>query len=234
MTPHNEAKKGDFAEAVLLPGDPDRAAWIAETFFDQPRRVNAIRSCFGYTGTYRGMPVSVQATGMGRASFDIMVHELMTFYGVRTAIRVGTCGGLQLDVRIRDVVVVDSARMDFEVTAGHPARPSNPVLLGSARSRAKDDGIAHHVGPIVSSDVYYHPDPVGRFALARRQGAIACDMESAGLYALGEKFGARTLSICTVVDNLITNEETALSERQALFTNMCRLALNVLADTRQN
>ena len=232
MTPHNEARPGDFAECVLLPGDPARAEWIAATYFDAPRRVNAIRGALGFTGRYQGMPVSVQATGIGRSSFSIYTHELLTVYGVQRAIRVGTCGGLEEHARIRDVVVAQSARMDFEVEAGTSARLPDPEFLGAATRLAAAGRIAHHVGPLVSSDVFYHPNPLGRFAKARAEGAIACDMESTGLYMLAEQFGIRALSICTVVDNLVSGEETALSERQALFANMVRLALDVLVETR--
>jgi len=232
MTPHNEAQKGDYAEAVLLAGDPARSEWIARTFFDAPRQVNAIRGALGFTGTYRGMPVSVQTTGIGRPSFSIYAHELLAFYGVRRAIRVGTCGGLEEHVRIRDLIIAESARMDFEVEAAKPSRLPDPLLLERAADLARSRGYAHHYGPMVSSDVFYHPEALGRFARARGEGAVACDMESSPLYSLAEQFGASALSICTVVDNLVTGDETALSERQALFSNMARLALDVLADTQ--
>lgn len=231
MTPHNEARPGDYADTVLLPGDPDRAVWIADTFLDSPRLVNSIRGEFGFTGLYRGMPVSVQSTGMGRPSFNIYVHELMAFYGVRRAIRVGTCGGLQAEIGIRQVVIVDAGRMDVEVEAGAPPWRPDATLLASAIDTARKSGLAHHVGPVVSSDTFYHPDPVGRFAKAREEGAIVCDMESSSLYALATMFRNPALSICTVVDNLISCEETARSERQGLFTGMCRLALDTLLDT---
>ena len=234
MTPHNEAQPGDYAECVLLPGDPARAEWIAATYFEGPRRVNAVRGALGFTGIYRGMPVSVQATGVGRSSFLIYVHELMAFYGIRRAIRVGTCGGLEERVRIRDVVLAQSARMDFDVEAGGPALHPDATLFDAAASLAKPGGISHHVGPLVSSDVFYHPTPLARFTKARGEGAIACDMETAGLYALAGQFGARALSICTLVDNLVSGEETALSERQALFSNMARLALDVLVETNRS
>ncbi len=228
VTPHNEAQRGDYAECVLLAGDPARAEWIASNYFDAPRRVNAIRGALGFTGLYRGMPVSVQTTGIGRASFSIYAHELLAFYGVRRAIRVGTCGGLEERVKLRDLVIVQSARMDFDVEAGGPLLLPDPVLLDRAAVLAMTSKAPHHVGPLVSSDVFYHPTPLGRFAKARAEGAIACDMETAGLYALAPQFGARALSICTVVDSLVSGEDTELSERQALFANMVRLALDVL------
>ena len=229
MTPHNEAQKGDYAECVLLAGDPARAEWIAANYFDARRRVNSIRGALGFTGAYRGMPVSVQTTGIGRASFSIYAHELLAFYDVRRVIRVGTCGGLEEHIRIRDVVIVQSARMDYDVEAGGAALLPDPVLL--ERAAAGTSKATHHVGPLVSSDVFYHPTPLARFAKARAEGAIACDMETAGLYAMAAQFGARALSICTVVDNLVSGEETTLSERQALFANMVGLALDVLVET---
>jgi purine-nucleoside phosphorylase len=233
MTPHNEARPEDVAEAVLLPGDPQRAEWIAATFFDAPRLVNTIRGCLGYTGTFRGMPVTVQATGIGRPSFLIYAHELMAFYGVRRAIRVGTCGGLHESLALRDIVIADSARMDAEMQAGAEPRRPDARLLEAARACARDGGIPHGVGPIVSSDVFYHPLGRGRFDRARAEGAIACDMETSPLYGIATQFDARVLSICTVVDHMLTGEETALSERQALFANMSRVALETLAADRQ-
>lgn len=234
MTPHNEARLEDIAEAVLLPGDPQRAEWIAQTFLESPRLVNTIRGCLGYTGTYRGMMVSVQATGIGRPSFRIYAHELMAFYGVRRAIRVGTCGGLNEGLALRDIVIANAARLDMEVEAGTAPRLPDAGLLHAALGCARAAGVPHGVGAIVSSDVFYHPQGLARFERARTEGAIACDMETSVLYGMAAQFGARVLSICTVVDHMLTGEETALSERQALFTNMCRVALDALsADLRE-
>lgn len=187
----------------------------------------------GFSGHYRGVRVSVQTTGIGRPSFAIYVHELLAVYGVRTVVRVGTCGGLQTQVGLRDVVIAQSARMDFEVAAGVAAREPDPLLFARSAVHARGNDIAHHVGPMVSSDVFYHPNPFGRFALALRHGAIACDMETSALFDLAGQFGARALSVCTVVDSLVSGEEVEFSERQALFTNMTRLVLDVIADTHQ-
>lgn len=228
MTPHNEARAQDVAEAVLLPGDPQRAEWIAATFLEGPRLVNAVRGCLGYTGTFRGMPVSVQATGIGRPSFLIYAHELMAFYGVRRAIRVGTCGGLHGSLALRDIVIADRARLDMEVEAGGESRFPDARLLELAQARARTLGVPHGVGPVVSSDIFYHPQGRDRFQRARAEGAIACDMESSALYEMAAESGARVLSICTVVDHLLTGEETAMSERQGLFANMTRVALETL------
>lgn len=230
MTPHNEARPGDFAEAVLLPGDPDRAAWIAETFFDAPRLVNGVRGELGFSGSYRGMPVSIQSTGIGRPSFSIYAHELVTVYGARRLVRIGTCGGLDAAVEIRHLVVAGSGVMDFEFHKPDAWRRPDAALLEGALARAAADGVPHHLSPIVSSDVFYHGDPLGRFAEARARGVKACDMETSALYGLASRFGVRALSILTVVDNMVTAEETLLSERQALFGPMARLALDTLAD----
>ena len=207
MTPHIEAGKGDYAERVLLPGDPDRAAWIAKSFFDQPRQVNAIRGALGFTGSYRGMPVSVQTTGIGRPSLSIYVHELLTVYGVRTIVRVGSCGSLDENVGPRSLVIAQSAAMDFEIANADAWRRPDPVLYDTAVTLAGRGDARHRACPMVSSDVFYHGDPLGRFARARARGVLACDMETASIYGMAARFGARALSICTVVDSLVTGEE---------------------------
>lgn len=227
MTPHNEALQGDYARTVLVPGDPLRAQWIADTFLDNARRVNAIRGELGFTGSYRGTPVSLQATGMGRPSFSIYVHELVSFYGVRTVIRIGSCGALTLRTPLREVFVAESAVMDTDVgdhmAAGRPDRE----LFDRAVACAARASIACHVGPMVSSDVFYHPEHETRFDLPRAKGIVAVDMESANLFELSKKLGFRALSICTIVDSLVTGEETPLSERPELFGGTARVALEV-------
>lgn len=232
MTPHNEAGQGDFAEAVLLPGDPDRAAWIAETYLDDVRTVNTIRRAMGYTGTYRGMPVSIQATGIGRPSISIYVHELLNTYGVRRVVRIGSCGSLDESVGVRSLVIAHSAVMDFEFGSVDAWRRPDESLFELAVATAKTDGLDHTVCPMVSSDVFYHGDPLGRFAKARARGVLACDMETAAIYGLAARFGVRALSICTVVDSLVTHEEIANSERQAVFGPMSKLALDALLADR--
>lgn len=236
MTPHNTAEKGDYAEAVLLPGDPDRAEWIASTFLTELRCVNRVRGALGFTGVYQGLPVSVQTTGMGHPSLSIYVHELLNIYGVRTLIRVGSCGGLDARLPLRSLVLSQSASNDGGINRQifgrfdyAPAADFGLLELASEIARAK--GLAYAVGPTASSDVFYHPDGMERFATLRRHGVIAVDMETSSLYTLAAAFGARALSICTVVDNMATGEETSLSERQVLFTDMARLALDVVATT---
>lgn len=229
MTPHIEAGKGDYAERVVLPGDPDRAAWIARTFFDQPRQVNAIRGALGFTGTYRGMPVSVQTTGIGRPSVSIYLHELFTVFGVRTIVRAGSAGSLEEKAGLRSLVIAEAAAMDFEFEQLDAWRRPDAALYETAVRLAGGNEFAHHACPMVSSDVFYHGDPLGRFAGARARGALACDMETAAIYGMAARFGARALSICTVVDSLVTGEEIDMSERQDVFGPMARLALETLA-----
>ncbi len=191
MTPHNEASKGDYAEAVLLPGDPERAQWIAETFLEAPRRVNTVRGELGLTGSYRGMPVSVQATGIGAPSVMIYLHELVATYGARTLVRVGTCGALEAGVGLRSLVIAQSAAMDSAVDDGDGWRSPDEKLFALATGLAAQGDADHHVGPMVSSDTFYHPDPLGRFARARAHGAIACDMETAALFSRGRGAGGQ-------------------------------------------
>lgn len=229
MTPHIEAGKGDYAERVLLPGDPERAAWIARTLFDKPRQVNAIRGALGFTGTYRGMPVSVQATGIGRPSLSIYVHELLTVFGVTTIVRTGSAGSLDKRAGLRSMVIAEKAAMDFEVENAEAWLRPDAALYETAVALAGKGGDTHQACPMVSSDVFYHDDPLGRFSKARARGALACDMETAMIYRMAKHFGARALSICTVVDSLVTGEEIARSERQEVFGPTARLALDTLA-----
>lgn len=234
MTPHLEAAAGDFAETVLLPGDPDRAAYIAKTLFDDPRCVNRVRGALGYTGSYRGTRVSVQTTGMGPGSIAIYAHELVTFYGAKTLLRVGSCGSLTREIGLRELVASEKAVSD--VASGGSsfgaiamAVPCDADLLARAMERAQALGLRLHVGPTGSSDHYYHPLGMARMAGLMADRAIAIDMETHALYAAAERLGVRALSICTVVDSLVAHEEIDRSERQAVFGPMARLALEVAA-----
>lgn len=234
VTPHNEADKGDYAETVLLPGDPQRAEWMAETFLEAPRCVNRRRGALGFTGLFRGKPVSIQATGIGVSSFLIYVNELLDFHGVKTLIRTGTCGGLTANVGLRSLVISQSVRAEsaesgqvfglYQAAAG-----PDPILSARATARAVELGIDHHAGLTICSDIFYHPEGHARFAEAQARGALAVDMETSALYRIAAHFGARALSLLTVVDNVATGEQTAYSERQALFTDMTRLALDIAA-----
>jgi purine-nucleoside phosphorylase len=232
MTPHNQAKPGDYAEAVLLPGDPLRAKWIAETFFTAPRQVNAVRNCLGYTGNWKGKPVSVQATGMGQPSLSIYVHELLNVYGVKTAIRVGTCGGLTTDVKVRDLIIAQGASTDSAIVRdafpGYNFAPlADYALLSDAVARAKAAGLRAHVGNLLSSDIFYHADGLKTYETLMAHGVLGVEMEAAALYTLCARFKARALAICTMTDCLITHDELSAADRQSSLADMVRLALDV-------
>jgi len=230
MTPHNEAKKGDYAETVLLPGDPLRAKWIAETFFDAPKQVNGVRNCLGYTGTWKGKPVSVQATGMGQPSLGIYVHELLDIYGVKNLIRVGTCGGLNAKVKVRDVIIAMAASTDSAMNNGfapyHYAPFADYALLRNATDLAAERGFTWHVGGLVSSDTFYVPEGVKSYGALPQHGVLAVEMEAAVLYTLAHRFDARALAICTMTDCLVTGDQIDADQRQSSLTDMVELALD--------
>lgn len=229
-TPHNEAARGDYAETVLLPGDPLRAKWIAETFFDKPKLVNSVRNCLGYTGTWKGKPVSVQATGMGQPSLAIYVHELLDIYGVKNLIRVGTCGGLNAKVKVRDVIIAMTAATDSAMNDGfapyHYAPHADYDLLEKSVSLSRERGYTTHVGSIVSSDTFYVPDGAKSYGALLDHGILAVEMEAAALYTLAARFDARALTICTMTDCLITGVQIDSDQRQTSLTDMVELALD--------
>ncbi|TPJ43436.1 DeoD-type purine-nucleoside phosphorylase [Mesorhizobium sp. B2-5-13] len=237
MTPHIEADKGDYADTVLLPGDPQRAEWMAQTFLDAPRCVNRRRGALGFTGLFRGKPLSIQATGIGVSSFLIYAHELLDYYGARTLIRTGTCGTLSAEAKLRSLVISQSARPEdtesgrvfglYEADVG-----PDPALLACALAKATELGIDHHAGLTACTDIFYRPEAPARYADAKALGALAVDMETSALYRISAHFGARALSLLTVVDNLITGEQADYSERQELFTDMSRLALEIATQGR--
>lgn len=235
-TQHNNAKPGDYAEAVLLPGDPLRAKWIAETFFEQPREVNSVRNCLGFTGTWKGKPVSVQASGMGQPSLSIYVHELINVYGAKTLIRVGTCGGLNARVKVRDVVLAQAASTDSAIVKGR-FDPYNfaPIadfgLLRDAADKADAKGLKVHAGNMLSSDIFYHREPgLEGYGALLDHGVIGVEMEAAALYTLAARFGVRALAICTMTDCLITHEEISAEQRQTSLVDMVELALDVAVE----
>ncbi|MBZ9770143.1 DeoD-type purine-nucleoside phosphorylase [Mesorhizobium sp. CA6] len=235
MTPHIEAGRGDYAETVLLPGDPERAQWMAEMFLEAPRCVNRRRGALGFTGRFRGKPVSIQATGIGAPSFLIYAFELMEYYGVKTLIRTGTCGGLSEDVPLRGVVISSEVRAESAISGQvfglyQPAGP-DPALHARALQCAADLGIACSAGLTICSDVFHHPDGRARFDEPMALGALAVDMETSALYRIATQFGAGALSLLTVVDHVATGELIDDSERQALFTDMTRLALEVAVES---
>lgn len=231
-TPHLNAAEGDFAEAVLLPGDPLRAKHIADNFFDEPRQVNAVRNALAFTGTYDGLPVSVLGTGMGIPSASLYSHELIAEYGVKRLVRVGSCGALQDHVAMRDVILgvgactdsnVNRARfagMDFAATADFG-------LLRTAAEAAEAAGVDVHAGNIHSADLFYDPRD-GVFDTIRKMGVLAVEMEAAGIYGVAAELGARALTVLTVSDHIIKGEATTSEERQTGFDRMVRIALDGL------
>lgn len=235
MTPHNHAKPGDFAEAVLLPGDPLRAKWIAENFFENPQQVNSVRNCLGFTGTVQGKRISVQATGMGQPSLSIYVHELINVYGAKTLIRVGTCGGLSTKVKVRDLIIAQAATTDSAIVRdafpGYGYAPiANFELLASAVEKARKACLRSHVCNILSSDVFYQ-DGFSAYEKLAAHGVLGVEMEAAALYLLAARYNARALAICTMTDCLVTHEEMSAADRQSSLTEMVKLALDVAVST---
>ena len=233
MTPHNNAKAGDYAEAVLLPGDPLRAKWIAETFLADMRPVNTVRNCLGFTGRWKGKPVSVQATGMGQPSLSIYVHELINVYGAKTLIRVGTCGGLHPSVKLLDLILAQAASTDSTIVKdGFGAFSFAPIadfgLLRAAAALAEARGWRAHVGNMLSSDIFYHIEPgLEGYGRLPAHGVLGVEMETAALYTLAARFGVKALTVCAVSDHLITHEEIDADARQTSLREMMELALDV-------
>ena len=232
-TPHNSAQPGDYAEAVLLPGDPLRAKWVAETFLQDARQVNAVRNCLGYTGTWNGRPVSVQATGMGQPSLSIYVHELINEYGAKRLLRIGTCGGLSAKVAVRDIVLAQGASTDSSIVkdAFGPfafAPIADFGLLRSAADKAAARGLTAHVGNMLSSDIFYHLEPgLAGYGRLPAHGILGVEMESAALYTLAARFGAAALTICTMTDDILTGASIDAEARQSSLKDMVALALDV-------
>jgi purine-nucleoside phosphorylase len=226
---HIEAKAGDIADIVLLPGDPLRAKFIAETFLEDAVCYNRVRNMFGFTGTYKGRRISVQGTGMGVPSISIYAHELMESYGAKTLIRVGTCGAMREEVRVRDVILAISASTDSSLNRNRfrtidYAPTADFGLLYHAYETARTKQIPVRVGSVFTTDVFYNDDPQVVKDLAAF-GVVAVEMETAALYTLAAKFGRKALSILTVSDHLVTGEQTTAEERQTTFTQMMELAL---------
>ncbi len=234
-TPHNEAKLGEIADAVLLPGDPKRAAAIAEEFLDGAHCYNQVRNMLGFTGTYRGRRVSVQGTGMGMPSIAIYATELFRFYDVRTAIRVGSCGALQDDVSLRDLVIAiaahtDSAMIERRLKGITYAPAADFALAAEAWRLAQQRDLTAHVGTILSSDAFYDSDPEVAAALVEH-GVLAIEMEAAALYTIAAAHRARALCISAVSDHIGRGEKISSTERETGFLAMAELALDVVVET---
>lgn len=227
MSTHISAAAGDIAPTVLLPGDPLRAKWIADNFFEDAVQHNSIRNMFGFTGTYKGNRVSVQGTGMGVPSMSIYANELFDFYGVQTAIRVGTCGGLN-GTKLRDVVIAMAASTDSGVNHRalgglHFSPTADFSLLEAAVAAARRHDAYFHVGSVATMDLFYDDsDALKRF---ERLGVLAVEMETSGLYTLAAKYGRRALTIATVSDMIDPHEATTAEERETGFRAMVEIAL---------
>lgn len=228
-TPHINAQPGDFAETVLMPGDPLRAKYIAETFLEDVKQVCDVRNMFGFTGTYKGKKVSVMGHGMGIPSCCIYVHELIAEYGVKNVIRVGSCGAVRDDVKLRDVVIGMGASTDSKVNrirfGGHDfAAIADFGMVQNAVDAAKAKGIPVKVGNIFSADLFYNPD-FEFFKTMDKYGIVGVEMEAAGIYGVAAEFGAKALTICTVSDHILRGEATTSEERQLTFNEMMEIAL---------
>lgn len=231
-TPHISAEEGDFAPSVLLPGDPLRAKYIAETFLEDVTEVSAIRNMLGFTGSYAGVPVSTMGTGMGIPSASIYATELVTQYGVERLIRVGSCGALQPDLALRDVILAIGACTDSGVNrvryGGFDfAATADFDLLAAAHQAAQDAGIPTRVGNVHSADLFYNPEEQA-FERMRGMGVLAVEMEAAGLYGVAAERGARSLTILTVSDHILHGTETTSDERETTFDDMVRIALETV------
>ncbi len=230
MTPHNSAQKGDFAKTVLMPGDPLRAKYIAGTFLSSPRLVNNVRGIQGYTGTYKGVPISVMASGMGMPSIGIYSYELFSEYGVENIIRVGSAGGYSEKVKVRDVILAQSACYDTNFASqyqlpGTFSAAADYTLLENAVQSAREKRANVHIGAILSSDVFYNDNP-SVVSSWQKMGVLAVEMEAAALYMTAARLNKRALAVLTVSDHLVTKEETSPEERQTTFNEMIEIALD--------
>jgi purine-nucleoside phosphorylase len=231
MSTHIGAKPGEIAERVLMPGDPLRAKWIAENYLTDAKCYSTVRNMFGFTGTYQGVPVSIQGSGMGMPSASIYAHELINEYGVKTLIRVGSCGALAESLNLRDVIAAIGSSTDSNMNRQRfdglidYAPVADFGLLRKAVEIAEGRGINMKVGPILAADAFYtdRPDLYDRLA---DYGVLAVEMESAALYTIAARFGARALTILTVSDHIKRGEATTAQEREQTFSQMVEIALD--------
>jgi len=231
MSTHIAAQEGEIAPHVLMPGDPRRAKWIAETFLDDARCYSEVRGMYGFTGTWQGRPISVQGSGMGQPSLAIYVNELFQFYDVQSIIRVGSCGAMTNALAVRDIVIASGActdssmnRVRFEGLDYAPVADFD--LLREAHAASAGRGNVH-VGLVFSSDSFYYPRPELTTRMAE-YGVLAVEMEASALYTLAAKYRRRALAICTVSDHILTGEETTAQEREQTFGDMVEIALTAV------
>lgn len=231
MSTHINAPKGAIAESVLLPGDPLRAKFIAETFLEDAKCYNEVRGMYGFTGTYKGKKVSVQGTGMGQPSLSIYVQELFQFYDVQKAVRIGTAGSVSEKVPCRSVILANGASTDSSLQTNrfgfnHYCPVPSFELLDTAYHKAKELKIDAVVGPCFSGDRFY--DKEDAWKLWKSFGIVGIEMEAAELYTLAAEFDRKALAILTVSNNFVTGEETTAEERQLTFKDMMKLALETV------
>lgn len=230
MSIHIGAKKGEIAETILLPGDPLRAKYIAETYLDDVIQYNKVRGMYGFTGTYKGKSISVQGSGMGVPSISIYVNELINEYDVKHLIRVGTCGGMADHVKIRDIVLAQGATTDSQmnrmVFGGIDYAPlADFSLLKTAVDKCEKHGIKPHIGNVFTSDSFYRENAEEINGLLVRYNVLAVEMETSALYTLAAKYRRKALSILTVSDHVMTGEQTTAEEREKTFHDMMEIAL---------
>ncbi len=231
MSLHIEAKPGEIADRILLPGDPLRAKYIAENFFEDAKQYTGIRNILGFTGTYKGKRVSVQGTGMGIPSISIYAHELIHDYNVKKLVRVGTCGAMHKSVKLRDVVIAQATSTDSSIIRNifgniNYAPIADYELLTAAVESAKNNSIPVKVGNVISVDRFYDDD-IDNSKLTR-YGIIAVEMEAAALYTLAAEAGVQALALFTASDHLVTGERCTTEERQTSFTDMMKVALDAI------
>jgi purine-nucleoside phosphorylase len=232
MSTHIAAEPGQIAPHVLMPGDPLRARWIAETFLEDATCYSEVRGMYGFTGTWQGRPVSVQGSGMGLPSISIYLHELFSEYDVQAVTRVGSCGALTEELGLRDMVIASGACTDSSMNRirfeGFDYAPvADFELLRKAHAAAQDKPVRSKVGLLLSSDSFYHPRPELTTRMAEH-GVLGVEMEASALYTLAARHRRRALAICTVSDHILTGEETTAAERQETFGHMVEVALSAM------
>lgn len=229
-TPHNQANKGEIAKTVLMPGDPLRAKYLAETYLENVRVFNTTRNMLGYTGTYKGKEISIMGSGMGMPSIGIYSYELYHFYDVDNIIRIGSCGGFKEELHLRDIVIVQGACTDSNYAhqyelPGIFSAISDYGLLEKAVALAKEKKVPYHVGNVLSSDIFYHADDKADKWI--KMGCLATEMESYALFCNAAYAGKKALTLLTVSDSLVMKEETTAEEREKTFTAMMEIALEI-------
>jgi len=223
-TPHISADVGEFAETVLMPGDPLRAQYIAENFLDDAKQVTGVRNMYGFTGTYKGKPVSIMGSGMGIPSMSIYARELIVSYGVKNLIRIGTCGGIGSDIKIRDVIFAQGASTDSNVNRARVRGYDFAAIADFGLLLNGVNAVEAKVGNVFTTDTFYQADNTFYQELDKL-GVLAVDMETAGMYGVAAEYGAKAMALFTVSDHVITGEATPSEERQSTFNEMVKIAL---------